>query len=401
MASSRSSESVVAAVRSHSPLTSFSAREGSEPNRQDMAVGCQDGAVLVFGLENGTVRGPVRSLEIQEDGPAREAASADLTRSVTALHLHQGRVFAGSSGRCTYWTLVDGELQREFHLPGTDEQPATASSLVVVPQESALRLWVGLDNGQLVVFEVETGMLVRSFSCCGPEMVSALAFCEKTSAVFALSAHKRVSIWDSKTFACLHKYPAELMTCGSDLSAMGAFDVPKLSLSLLVLAGVDGSLCLRRITRRTDSKLNCILLWYRGDAGGELGCPVTALNFHEDTEMVLLGDAGCRVQLQNIREHVTSAAELMQPGLAKRVTGPEENLSGTGSTAQGITEPSPSHSDGPPLPPPADSPPEVSPASAGSAPERTEAKTEEPQTRDGYPGETTSSAAFPVFNGDS
>ncbi|CAE7925860.1 unnamed protein product, partial [Symbiodinium necroappetens] len=173
-----------------------------------------DGAVLVFGLENGTVRGPIRSFEIQEDGPSREAAAADLTRSVTALHLYQGRLFAGSSGRCTYWTLGDGELQREFHLPGTDEQPATASSLVVVPQESALRLWVGLDNGQLVVFEVETGMLVRSFSCCGPEMVSAVAFCEKTSAVFALSAHKRVSIWDSKTFACLQKYPAELMTPG-------------------------------------------------------------------------------------------------------------------------------------------------------------------------------------------
>ncbi|CAE7459514.1 unnamed protein product [Symbiodinium microadriaticum] len=173
-----------------------------------------DGAVLVFGLENGTVRGPIRSFEIQEDGPSREAAAADLTRSVTALHLYQGRLFAGSSGRCTYWTLGDGELQREFHLPGTDEQPATACSLVVVPQESALRLWVGLDNGQLVVFEVETGMLVRSFSCCGPEMVSAVAFCEKTSAVFALSAHKRVSIWDSKTFACLQKYPAELMMPG-------------------------------------------------------------------------------------------------------------------------------------------------------------------------------------------
>ncbi|CAE7286685.1 unnamed protein product [Symbiodinium natans] len=401
-------ESVAAAVRSHSPLTSFAssasgASEASGSGR--MAIGCQDGAVLVFNLEVGTVRGPLHNFQIEEDGPARDASSADLSRSVTALHLHEGLLFAGSCGRCTCWALADSELQREFHLPGSEEQPATASSLVVVPQESVRQLWVGLDNGLLVVFDVETGMLVRSFSCCGPEMVSALAFCEKTSAVFALSAHKRVSIWDSKSFACLQKYPAELMTCGADLSAMGAFDVPKLSLSLLVLAGVDGSLCLRRITRRTDSKLNCILLWYRGDAGGELGCPVTALNFHEGTETVLLGDAGCRVQLQNIREHVTSAAELMQPSLVKRTEGSEESLGGLVSATQGTTEPSPSHSDGPPLPPPADSPPEVSPASAG-APEEGKAEEppqdpsdEKPQTRDGYPGETTNSAAFPVFNG--
>eukprot|EP00913_Durusdinium_trenchii_P008551 g8030.t1 len=139
-----------------------------------------------------------------------------------------------------------------FHLPSSD-QPVAASSLVVVPQDSGLQLWTGLDVGSVAVFELETGMLVRSLPC-GEEMVVALAFCEKTSAVFALSAHKRVTIWDTDSFSCLQKYPAELMTCGADLSAMGAFDIPSISMSLLVLAGVDGSLCLRRITRREDRR---------------------------------------------------------------------------------------------------------------------------------------------------
>ncbi|CAK8991038.1 Uncharacterized protein SCF082_LOCUS2479 [Durusdinium trenchii] len=221
---------------------------------------------------------------VQEDLSGKKPGP--LARSVLALHLHKDYLFAGTSSRCLCWNLADGDLRREFHLPSSD-QPVAASSLVVVPQDSGLQLWTGLDVGSVAVFELETGMLVRSLPC-GEEMVVALAFCEKTSAVFALSAHKRVTIWDTDSFSCLQKYPAELMTCGADLSAMGAFDIPSISMSLLVLAGVDGSLCLRRITRREDRKLNCILLWY---LGAETGCPATALDFHKASETILLGDA--------------------------------------------------------------------------------------------------------------
>ena len=64
-----------------------------------------------------------------------------------------------------------------------------ASALMAVPQDSGLQLWTGLDTGCLAVFEVHTGVLVRSLPC-GPEMLVALALCKKTKAIFALSAHK-------------------------------------------------------------------------------------------------------------------------------------------------------------------------------------------------------------------
>ena len=63
-----------------------------------------------------------------------------------------------------------------------------------------------------------------------------------------LRSARRVTIWDTESYSCLQKYPAELMTsenkshafggprCGSDLSAMGAFHVASVNMSLLVLA---------------------------------------------------------------------------------------------------------------------------------------------------------------------
>ncbi|CAL1126459.1 unnamed protein product [Cladocopium goreaui] len=368
---------VPASLRSHLPMTSFSVEAESSSSRR-MAVGCQDGEVLIFSLESDTAK-PLRSFHVEEDLTSESKHA--LAKSILALHLHQGYVFAGTCGRCMCWNLDDGELLHEFHLPSSDH-PVSASSLVTVAPESGLQLWTGLDVGSVAVFEVETGMLVRSLPCGGPEMVVALAFCEKTSVVFALSAHRRVTIWDTDLYACLQKYPAELMTCGADLSAMGAFDIPSINMSLLVLAGVDGSLCLRRITRREDRKLNCILLWY---LGAESGCPITALDFHRATETILLGDAGCRVQLQNIKEQI-SEAQMIPP---RKSTGPKSQEAEAETTTVDIGEDAE-----PPLPAPAypPSPSQVSPA--GDA--RT-ARTEKKETAPGYP--SADSAAFPVFNG--
>ena len=360
-------------LRSHLPMTSFSVEAQSSSSRR-MAVGCQDGEVVIFSLEGGTAK-PLRSFHAEEDlaGESKHA----LAKSILALHLFNGQVFAGTSGRCMCWNLDDGELQREFHLPSSD-QPVSASSLVTVTQESGLQLWTGLDVGSIAVFEVETGILMRSLACGGSEMVVALAFCSKTSAVFALSAHRRVTIWDTDSYACLQKYPAELMTCGADLSAMGAFDIPSINMSLLVLAGVDGSLCLRRITRREDRKLNCILLWY---LGAESGCPITALDFHEGSETILLGDAGCRVQLQNIKEQI-SEAQVIPP---RKSTGPKNQDTEAENTVVDVGE----AEQEPPLPAPADPPsPQESPAPARI----------QKETAPGYRSADT--AAFPVFNGD-
>ncbi|CAJ1343995.1 unnamed protein product [Effrenium voratum] len=341
----------------------------------------KDGAVLRFNL--GCALGP--ELHFEEENLGAELPA--LAKSITALHMYRGQLFAGTCGRC-FWHL-DGE-QREFHLPRTPEgEPPTATSLVAVPKEAGLQLWVGMDTGSLAVFEVETGMLVRTFSCGGPEIVVALAFSEKTSVVFALSAHKRVGIWDTDSYACLQKYPAELMTCGADLSAMGAFDVVSLGMSLLVLAGVDGSLCLRRITRREDRKLNCILLWYLGDGGME--CPITSVNFHYETETVLLGDAGCRVQLQNIKEHVSTSQEMLP--VRKAASQVPEPAGAAAGAMPGATEP--------PLPPPPQppSPSQISPAAGEPRRDAELSPGAEPGAAEG--AAEGANAAFPVFAGQS
>ncbi|CAK9022695.1 unnamed protein product [Durusdinium trenchii] len=234
----------------------------------DYGVKGEDGAVLIFSLEGGGVH-PRRQLQIEEEEDLSGKKPGPLARSVLALHLHKDYLFAGTSSRCLCWNLADGDLRREFHLPSSD-QPVAASSLVVVPQDSGLQLWTGLDVGSVAVFELETGWDLPGKNAGHDDCTW------------------RVTIWDTDSFSCLQKYPAELMTCGADLSAMGAFDIPSISMSLLVLAGVDGSLCLRRITRREDRKLNCILLWY---LGAETGCPATALDFHKASETILLGDA--------------------------------------------------------------------------------------------------------------
>merc|ERR1740121_2404617 len=111
------------------------------------------------------------------------------------------------------------------------------------------------------------------------------------------------------TYSCLQKYPAELMTCGADLSAMIAVSLQEPELSLLMLAGVDSSLCVRRVSRRPDGKLNCVLLYFLESVGGD-GAPITSLNYHTGTDSVLIGDAGCAIAvLQNLKDQLGTAVQ--------------------------------------------------------------------------------------------
>jgi len=269
--------------------------------------------VLVFELNMGLVTGllhELRSVPAEAAGDTADGATASdggigrTALSITVLRI-SGReaLFAGSSGRCAYWNLRTGQLQREFSLPGAGDHAAVPSTLAAVHSGGReadaggkLCLWVGMDTGSLAVFDVDSGELVRSFSCAGPEALVSLAHFPADGVVFALSAHRRVSVWDASTYACIQKYPAELMTCGADLSAMISASVKDPDLNLLMLAGVDGSLCVRRVSRRTDGKLNCVLLSFFELVSAE-GAPITSLSYHEPTDTVVIGDAGCRVAL--------------------------------------------------------------------------------------------------------
>merc|ERR1719162_1154384 len=130
--------------------------------------------------------------------------------SITALHLSPdgNQLYSGSSGRCCLWDLRSGELTRKFHLPGDGGRPPTPGALCVV-QGEGVQLWVGLDTGSIVVFDVQSGELVRSFVCAGSEAVVSFALFGPNTFVFALSAHRRVSVWDAAQYGFLQKYPAE------------------------------------------------------------------------------------------------------------------------------------------------------------------------------------------------
>lgn len=326
---------------SHAPYTAFCVAEDTGPEGAQalpqLAIGCQDGAVLVFGLGKGVITGPVYELKVDgdapgtalgtetegTDAPASGASSSNRcpAMSVTALRISNSHeLYAGACGRCRLWDLRSGELRREFHLPGGADRPVTPGALSVIRNDEAegAQLWVGLDNGSIGVFDVQSGVLARCFSCTGSEAVVELTYFRVDGLVFALSAHRRVSVWDARTYSFLQKYPAELITCGADLSAMRALDLPSQSsarssptaavgaaassstsprMSLLLLAGVDGSLCIRRVGRRLDGKLNCVLLCYLEGVSGNPGCPITSVDYHAPTDSVLLGDAGCTVSL--------------------------------------------------------------------------------------------------------
>lgn len=326
------------AIRSHVPFTACSTNDDEvEPSL--LSVGCQDGTVLVFSLGNGTVSGLVHELRVSRgdaasgsttapaageasptsvpDEEAPSHGSSSLEQSIAVLRL-SGRqhLFGGVCGRCFYWDLNTGNLQREFQLPAGPSGSPVPSTLAAVGgglgEDAAAgrtHLWVGMDNGSIAVFDISSGMLVRCFSCNGPEALVSLAVFPNNNVVFALSAHRRVSVWDASSYACMHTYTAELMTCGADLSAMIAVNLQEPELSLLMLAGVDSSLCVRRVSRRPDGKLNCVLLYFLETVGGD-GAPITSLNYHETTDSVLVGDAGCSIALlTNLKDQLGTAVQ--------------------------------------------------------------------------------------------
>jgi len=383
--------SVASALQEHAPFTAFCVAEdpglasaggtagtsGEVSNQQrQLVVGCQDGTVLVFALTRGSLSGPLlefkgcgestktqmfvagRLYQDIVDSPS-ENGSGNLAASITALTLGGDVLFTGSAGRCFCWDLTSGKLQREFPLPaGRSGQSSTPSALcsarmppVASLPEAAFRqraegsepdveqhcLWVGLDGGNIAVFDVNTGVLTRSFNCGGQEAVMSLAYFPHHTVVFALSAHRRVSVWDSSSYACLQKYPAELMTCGADLSAMISVDLRAMELSLILLAGVDGSLCIRRVNRRADGKLNCVLLSYMENVSGDAGCPITYISYHPATDSMLVGDAGCTVALVGkLRDQLSHAVTAPSPGahITAQTTGcaPGASAAGAGTT---------------------------------------------------------------------
>jgi WD40 repeat protein len=271
------------------PFTSFCS---GEPY---FSLGCQDGTVLVC-----STSAVVHELKVDSG-----ANDGSLAMSITAMCTRGHNLFAGACGSCHLWDMISGDFKQKFQPLGNGSVPSTPSSMCVVSQTNdsieTSRLWIGSDDGVVSCFEISTGEFVCSFSC-GYEVIVSLVFFEANTFVFALSAHKRVSVWDSESCGVLHKYAAELIACGEDLSAMSS--APD---SLLLLAGIDGSLCIRHVSRRADGKICCVLVWFVQNTGATLACPITYISYHDETDSVLLGDAGGSLALlPQLHEHFPS-----------------------------------------------------------------------------------------------
>jgi len=405
-----------AALQAHTPFTACClskdpvANPSNNISEQYMAVGSQDGTVLVFSLTRGTIHGPLHEFHVGTGDPQDDcrAGVGSLAMSITVVHFDsKSLVYAGSVGHCRCWNLETGALWREFPLPSTSsdsgsDRDVAPSSLVTTRRQletgEVMLLWVGLDNGNIAVFDVESGMLVRSFLCAGPEAVVALAAFVPERFVFALSAHRRVSVWDLDSYEFVQKHPAELITCGSDLSAMVSVETRSQNMSLLLAAGVDGSLCIRRVSRRNDGKPNCVLLSYLDAVSGEMGCPITSINYHLETDSVLIGNAGCSVSLLSTLQD--QLGEVPLPTGHTRVSNGTDSQSPTTSSPGAQRQIGHGH-------PQSEQASRTDAASAGNEEAPVEVVVETPpNTSDGCHGTnpptegSSGNANFPIFQGD-
>jgi hypothetical protein len=141
----------------------------------------------------------------------------------------------------------------------------------------------------------------------GMQSVTDFAVSIAHNIMICLSSCNDVFLIDLTTSELVQRYPASLMTCGSALSTLGAAEVTSSPGStFLFLAGIDGSLSIRELTRREkDKKLQCMLhgcidrlspldknlpVEYPDPIGG---CPITSVSISESKDVCVVGDASC------------------------------------------------------------------------------------------------------------
>lgn len=383
-----------APLRAHAPFAVCCVGEeadeaaASAAAAQQLALGCQDGTVLVLALARGAVIGPTLVFCPDQGSSPREDAGegvgtrsgGSLSQSITALCFSgREKLYAGSRGRCRCLNLQTGSLDHDFVLPGDERSLAAPSALLVIRTSTedggqVEHLWIGLDSGGVAVFDVASGALVRCFQTDGPDALVALAHFPGDPFAFALSAHKRVSVWDVTSYALQQKYSAELIMCGADLSAMVAVQTRSPEMRLLLLAGVDGSLCARRVSRRADGKMNCVLLFYMECPGVDAGGPITSIHYHAATDSVLIGDASCTVRVVEKLQDQLSTAPMLPGTVAAPAAVPNADQA----------QAAPSGKQTAPSPPAASTAPSA-PALAAS-PRASGAVAPVPAGRGGYPG---------------
>ncbi|CEM26331.1 unnamed protein product [Vitrella brassicaformis CCMP3155] len=207
----------------------------------------------------------------------------------------------------------------------------------------ALRqLWVGYGSGMVAVYQLKDfrldttisfaaeakgggGEAIDSEGGASPatEMesglpVNALCWCAPLGLLLALVGSRSVFVLSAETMSIVQRYSAGLMTCGSLLSSIKVVDEPlggshAAPASILLLAGVDGSLVMRRLLRRgSDGKIQCVLIRQLGaELPSESDIPITCLHVDSPLDALFCGDASavCSI-VRPFRVHLLSAGAI-------------------------------------------------------------------------------------------
>ena len=139
----------------------------------------------------------------------------------------------------------------------------------------------------------------------------------------------------NRTYEALNGFPAGLMTCGEDVSSMQVVTVPtdnSKPTSILVLGATNGAYCMRRVGRRKDGRVHCVLLSCCSGAEIEVGapkfgfppmmesCPITVLSYNSGTDTFLFGDAmGVASEVTGLSRELTDR-QLLPASLTKLIT---------------------------------------------------------------------------------
>ena len=281
-------------------LMSLSEAAAGDPKECGLVLCCQSGRVMLVQISKCVTQKIIAQSEI---------SSCAITAVSVAQSLPSVVILGTEDGRVLLWDSVN--------------HPSIAAVSVTASASPISSLLVTRDN---TVYAAADGVMVYTISGAVPSLsleqsgsaihfegmnaITSLGESTYHNLLISLSSCLEVFLIDRTNRDLVHQYPASLMTCGAPLSVMSTVEFENIPGStFLVLGGVDGSLCLRELSKRPrDEKLQCVLhrcfdrLTPQPRSLADLpldpseGCPITSLYTPTgDNEVCVVGDAGCSV----------------------------------------------------------------------------------------------------------
>ena len=191
-----------------------------------------------------------------------------------------------ADGSIAYW--LASETDAVF--VGESHTGTAVTALIVV--ESTNTLAAGYADGNVIFFCLETLVIsARLPGLCHLPVV--IRWHEHMEILLISDSNRELLLVKISDYTVLHRYDASLVTCGAALTCLEIVGERQ----LLLLGASDGSFCVRELSasEKAPHKLRCQLLRMWEVSAGDAG-PVTCAAFDAKSDILLVGDAGCRVR---------------------------------------------------------------------------------------------------------